>query len=147
MTFSDHSKPTDTVKNLDIQTAAAALMIKVMEADGVVDKLELANVIEILRNQFLMTSDEIIPLLDRASAASNQEKSLETLAGKLCRDWGPKERSQLLDDFWLIAISDNDIDFGERAVIDSIARGLGLGANDIQAARTKAEQKLELNTP
>jgi uncharacterized tellurite resistance protein B-like protein len=141
------NQPGNQVPHQDIRVAAAALMIKVIEADGVVDNLELANMIEILRTQFVMTNDEIRVMIERARQTSNQEKSLEALATTLCSDWGLAERKRLLDDFWLIATADNDIDIGEQAVIESIAAGLKLNSKDILEAHAKAEQVLELKGP
>ena len=129
----------------DIHLAAATLMFKVIESDGDRDQMEVAHMVEILREHFSLSNGEIEELLRAARSAADNTCDLESLTEQLCRHWGRRERNQLLNDFWLIATADETIRKGERLMIDRIARSLQLEADDITRARYRAEQKLELN--
>ncbi len=132
-------------REIDIHLAAAVLMFKVVRADGSTDRMELAHMVNILRSQFSLSTDEIENLILTAQRAVDSNVELEKLTQQLCTHLGARERNQLLNDFWLIATADDSIKQGERTLIDKIARNLELEADDITRARYRAEQKLELN--
>jgi len=133
------------VSSVNIQLAAAILMFEVIKADGDVDKMEVAEMVDILRTQFALESSEIIDLLENVHSSTKQTIELETFTQKLCKHWDKPERVRLLKDFWVIALADNQIDAGERDLIDRIAGLLELAGEEITRARYHAEQKLELN--
>jgi len=131
--------------DVDLHLTAAILMFSVIRADGETDHLELAHMVDILRSRYALSSDEISSLIAAARNASIGDHGLELLAQKLCHHWGPKEREQLLNDFWFLATADQEIRIDERLVIELIASNLQLEADDITRARYQAEQRLELN--
>ena len=127
-----------------IQLAAAILMFEVVKADGHVDRMEMAEMIEILRNHFELTGDEIGTLLEMAGDAGNEDLHLESFGLKIRQSWTADERLQLLKDFWIIAISDRDLDERESDLIQRIADMLELNDKQIELARENAKQRLEL---
>ena len=134
------------VSDISIQLAATILMFEVSRADGDVDSIEVAEMIEILKNQFSLNSDEVVRLISTGRATTSEEIHLETYTSLLCAHWGQKERARLLNDFWLLALSDLEIDQGERELIEKIARLLKLDEDEIERARIHAEHVLELST-
>jgi len=131
--------------DVDLQLTAAILMFSVITSDGDTDHLELAHMVDILRSRYALSSEEISSLVASARQASISDHGLELLAQKLCHHWSPKEREQLLNDFWFLATADREIRIDERLVIELIANNLQLEADDITRARYQAEQRLELN--
>lgn len=131
--------------DVDLHLTAAILMFSVIRADGDTDHLELAHMVDILRSRYALSSEEISSLIASARKASISDHGLELLAQKLCHHWGPREREQLLNDFWFLATADREIRIDERLVIELIANNLQLEADDITRARYQAEQRLELN--
>ncbi len=131
--------------DVDLQLTAAILMFSVITSDGDTDHLELAHMVDILRSRYALSSEEISSLVASAREASISDHGLELLAQKLCQHWSPKEREQLLNDFWFLATADREIRIDERLVIELIANNLQLEADDITRARYQAEQRLELN--
>lgn len=138
-------RPTKKEPAVDVHLAAATLMFKVIESDGETHRMEVAHMVEILKNQFSLSTDEIGNLFESAHKAVKRESGLEKLTQQLCQNLDTRERYQLLNDFWQIATADHKIRQGERAMIDEIANNLELDPEDITRARYKAEQKLELN--
>lgn len=131
--------------DVDLHLIAATLMFAVIRADGDTDHLELAHMVDIMRSRYAHSSEEISSLIASARRASVGDHGLEALAQQLCKHWSPKEREQLLNDFWFLATADREIRIDERLVIELIANNLQLEADDITKARYMAEQRLELN--
>lgn len=128
--------------NLDIQTTAVTLMLKVIEADGHVDELELASLVTILRSKFGLDADEIQILLARAKRMSQRAKSLRALAYSLSVKLSEKDRVRILEFFWQLAAADQRIDDEERVMIDTIVSGFEIPPTEVSRARCNAEQKL-----
>ena len=127
-----------------IQLAAAILMFEVVKADGVVDRMEMAEMIELLQKNFNLSGEDVGTLLEMAGDVSNESSRLDPFTLKIRQNWNADERLQLLKDFWIIAIADRDIDEREIALIEKIADLLDLDDDKIATARLHAEQRLEL---
>lgn len=132
-------------ETVDVKLAAATLMFNVIESDGETHRMEVAHMIDILKSHFCLSSYEISELFESARERSNTGAEVENLTQHLCKNLNPKERKQLLNDFWQIATADKKIHTGERLMIDKIAKKLDLDAKVIVRARYNAEQRLELN--
>jgi len=134
-----------SIDDLHIQLAAAVLMFEVIKADGDIDKMEVAEMVDILRTNFALRSDEIRSLLKSARNATDEELNIESFTKRICDSWGARERTRLLKDFWVIALADNQLDPYECETIDKIAHLLKLDEDEITRARYHAEQKIELD--
>lgn len=132
------------VSDVTIQLAAAILMFEVVKADGDVDTMEVAEMVDILRTQFALKSNEIRKLMEAVHAAGEDEIQLGSFTAKLCKHWGQRERVRLLKDFWVIALADDSLEDNEKSLIDRIAQMLKLDEEEITRARYHAEQKIEL---
>ena len=129
----------------DIQLAAAILMFEVVKSDGHVNRLEMAEVMDVLRTQFSLDGEAIGHLLEVAGDLGNHLIGLDAFTHKLRDNWGADELRRLLKDFWVIAVADRVIDKRETQLIEKIAKSLGLATQDISNARQHAQQKLELS--
>jgi uncharacterized tellurite resistance protein B-like protein len=129
----------------DLQLVAAILMFAVISADGDLDQLEIAHMVDILRSRHALSSNEISSLLQSAKKATLNDQGIEGLTKVLCQQWNEKERTQLLHDFWDLATADDEIKIDERLMIELIANNLDLEEKEITRARFNAEQRLELN--
>lgn len=132
-------------QDVDLHLISAILMFSVIRSDGHTAQMELAQMVDILRSRHALTSEEIGSLLSIARSATIDDKSIEQLSKTLCKHWGQKERTQLLNDFWDLATADEEIRIDERLTIELIANNLELDPADITRARYQAEQRLELN--
>ena len=136
---------TATPSQQDIQLAAAILMFEVVKSDGHVNRLEMAEVMDVLRTQFSLDGEAIGHLLEVAGDLGNHLIGLDAFTHKLRDNWGVDELRRLLKDFWVIAVADRIIDERETQLIEKTATSLGLTAHDISNARQHAQQKLELS--
>ncbi len=141
----NHLKFDQESSNIDLHLVSAMLMFSVIRSDGDTAKIELAHMVDILRSRHALSSEEIGSLLSIARSASIDDNAIAQLSKTLCKHWGPKERAQLLNDFWEIATADEEIKIDERLTIELIANNLELDPEEITRARYSAEQRLELN--
>ena len=134
----------DEKSTISVQLAAAILMYKVGRSDGQLVALEVAEIVDILRAQFGLKSDEIRKVMQSVNQHESSDVELEWFTKKLRDQWGERERVRLLKDFWVIALADEEIDTNERELIDQLAGLLAIDEEEITRARFHAEQKLEL---
>lgn len=127
---------------IDIQLATAVLLFEVVKSDGHVDRVEVIRVIEILRERFSLSGEQVGRLLEMISDDGSQAP-LQSLTDKIREHWGFAERLLLLENFWVIAIADKIIDERETKLINELARLLNLDDNEISAARQQARKRLE----
>ncbi|MBT8114690.1 MAG: TerB family tellurite resistance protein [Arenicella sp.] len=136
----------DGVSDVSIQLAATILMFEVAKAHGPLDSTTVAEMVEILKNQFSLNGDEVSRLLSSVRETSSESINLETYTSLLCKHWGQRERSRLLNDFWVLALTDLELDHKERDLIQRIAELLQLDEDQIDRSRIHAEHVLELST-
>lgn len=133
-------------KVTEVHIAAANIMFAVIKSDGDADRMEIARMVEIMRSEYRLNSEEITNLLDLAERAHSDEQELQAFTDRLCKHWSQGERTKLLNNCWSIATADNEIRGGERSMIAHIAGKLELEEEDVTRANHIAEQRLELNT-
>ena len=131
---------------IDAKIAAAILLVAVVKADGEVNRMEFAEVIDILAKRFNMPLKEVGKLLEEASDSIEMEHDLAEFTLHLRNVWNQEERLNLLRSFWEIAIADDLIDNQERSLIDRLASLLDLPSAEIATARERAEEVLQLRT-
>jgi len=131
-------------QKIDPKIAAAVLLVAVIKADGRVDRMEFAEVIDILGKRFNLDGSEVGLLLESASDSSLVEHDLQQFTLHLRNAWDESERASLLRNFWEIAIADQSIDDRERSLIDHLAKLLDLPPETITNSRVTAEEAMTL---
>ena len=127
---------------IDIQLATAVLLFEIVKSDGHVDRVEVTRVIEILRERFSLSGEQVGRLLEMISDDGTQAP-LQSFTDKIREHWGFEQRLLLLENFWVIAIADKIIDERETKIISDLAQLLNLNDNEISAARQQARKRLE----
>jgi uncharacterized tellurite resistance protein B-like protein len=133
-------------KTFDARVAAAILLVAVVKADGRIERMEFAEVIDILSKQFNLPASEVGHLLEQASDSIGIDRDLNTFTMRLRNAWSEEDRLKLLKNLWGIAIADALIDDRERELIERLAKMLDLKENEIDAAREQAERQLEFKS-
>ena len=132
----------DTGNTADIQLAVAALMLQVVKADHRIDRLEVAEMIETLRDKFQLDGQAVGHLLELAGDVGNYLVHLESLTTRVRDQWNHNERLQLLTKLWGIAAADQQIDIREVTLIEKISLLLGIDEALSLQVRHQAEQAL-----
>ena len=134
-----------TDQDVDLNMAAAAIMFAVIAADDDVDHLELAHLIDLLRSRRGLSDDEIVDIMGAARRAIDNEHEIDSFLLILRQNMNKKDRTQLLDDLWDLALTDQAIHINEQSTIDQFAKALGLDRESVTKTQDMAEQKLEIN--
>ena len=134
-----------TDQDVDLNMAAAAIMFAVIAADDDVDHLELAHLIDLLRSRRGLSDDEIVDIMGAARRAIDNEHEIDSFLLILRQNMDEKDRTQLLDDLWDLALTDQAIHINEQSTIDQFAKALGLDRESVTKTQDMAEQKLEIN--
>lgn len=129
-------------QKLDVKLAAATLMFELVRSDGRIDELEMSNMREILTRQFELTESDFKALFTLAEKNANEAISLYEFTREICDNWDNQKRVQLLENLWLLALSDNVIDPHERHLVRKVAGLLYINEAQIIQSRESAKQIL-----
>ena len=80
-----------------------------------------------------------------ARRAIDNEHEIKSFLLILRQNMDEKDRIQLLDDLWDLALTDQAIHINEQSTIDQFAKALGLDRESVTKTQDMAEQKLEIN--
>ena len=126
----------------DIQLAVAALMLEVVKADHRIDRLEVAEMIDTLRDKFQLDAQAVGHLLELAGDVGNYLVRLDSLTARIRQQWNHNERLQLLKKLWEIAAADQQIDVREVTLIEQVSLLLDIDEVSSLQARHQVEQGL-----
>lgn len=132
-------------EQLDIKLAAATLMFELIRSDGRIDDLELTHMEELLKNLFDLNHEDCESLFKLAETSSREATSLYAFTREICQQWGNEKRLELLENLWLLALSDEVIDPHERHLVRKVASLLYITEDQIIQSREKAKVRLGLH--
>jgi len=132
---SDHQK-------LDVKLAAATLMFELIRSDGRVDEIEKSQMKILLVKQFELTESDLNNLLSLAEKNAKEAISLYQFTREICDSWDNEKRVQLLENLWVLALSDDVIDPHERHLVRKVAGLLYLNESQIIKSRENAKRHL-----
>lgn len=129
----------ESISDEDIQVAAAIFMFEVAKSDGVIDRLEIAQVINTLKRRFDLDGESVGKLIEQASDGRDGNRDLELFSEKLRQYWSHDQRMKLLRNFWEIAFADEVVDQRERDFISKSAMLLDISEADSEEIAKHAE--------
>ena len=128
--------------NSEVQLAIARLMMEVVKVDGRVDRIELITMTEILRHQFELNQQEINDIFAIISGSRADQNALRKLTRTICQTWGNAKRMKLLENLWVVALADHNIDQDENSLVRELAGLLCL--NEMQIFQTQENAKIQM---
>ncbi len=130
-------------QTLDVKLAAATLMFELIRSDGRIDDLETAQMKALLRKQFELSQVASDALFELSEQNAKDAISLYEFTREICDNWDNEKRVKLLENLWLLALSDDVIDPHERHLVRKVAGLLYLNESQIIQSRERAKQRLE----
>ena len=104
-----------------LRLATAALLVEMGRADHYGDGDEAALIMELLREHFVMESEDVGALYEFASEKADQVVSLHELTSLLHRSLDEEERGRLLEMMWRVAYADKRLDPLEDSLVRKVA--------------------------
>ena len=129
-------------QQLDVKLAAATLMFELIRSDGTVEQIELFQMRELLIKQFNLDDDELNSLFQLAERNVKAAISMHAFTREICEHWGNSKRAELLENLWLLALSDDVIDRHERHFVRKVSSLLHLNENELIQCRERAKLRL-----
>ncbi|WP_187968779.1 TerB family tellurite resistance protein [Aquibium microcysteis] len=123
----------------DPRLAAAALMVHVMEADGVEDDAERATLREALTRAYGLTGRELDAFVARAEEEVHQSVDLYAFTSVLKRHLDDQARIEFIGIMWEIVFADGEMSELEDNIVWRIAELIGVDRRDRVLMRQKAD--------
>lgn len=131
----DTSTPLATI---DLEQAAAALMIEVARADESIDHDELKAVANRVALKYQLSEAQVDDIVAAAQDSSEQATSLYEFTQIINKQLSDDEKVALIYDMWLIAWADNTADEHEEYLIRKVADLIYVPHTKYVQARNKA---------
>ena len=121
------------------QKAAAALMVEVVISDSNFDESEKEKILDLLKSQTGLTTQECLALVETAQSEVDLATSLHQFTSHLNKEFGLNEKLDLKHALWQIAYADGRLDKYEEHVIRKISDLLHLRHSEFMQAKLKAK--------
>ena len=119
--FADTADDQDAGHENALRLATAALLVEMGRADHYGDGDDAALIIELLRENFVMESEDVGALYEFATEKADQVVSLYELTSLLHRSLNDEERGRLLEMMWRVAYADKRLDPLEDSLVRKVA--------------------------
>jgi len=123
----------------DPRLAAAALMVHVMEADGVQEDAERATLREALTRAYGLSGRELDAFVARAEEEVHQSVDLYAFTSVLKRHLDEQARIELIGIMWEIVFADGEMSELEDNIVWRVAELIGVDRRDRVLMRQKAD--------
>lgn len=123
----------------DPRLAAAALMVHVMEADGVEDDAERSRVREVLTRAYGLTGRELDEFVAKAEEEVRQSVDLYAFTSVLKRNLDEQARIEFIGIMWEIVFADGEMSELEDNIVWRVAELIGVDRRDRVLMRQKAD--------
>ncbi len=104
-----------------LRLATAALLVEMGRADHYGDGDEATLILELLRENFMLESEDVGALYEFATEKADQVVSLHELTSLLHRSLDEAERIRLLEMMWRVAYADKRLDPLEDSLVRKVA--------------------------
>ncbi len=133
----DHAAPADD----DPRIAAAALLTRVVNADGVRATAETERLRQVLAETYSVTGRELDALLEAGEQADDEAVDLYSFTSVLMRHLDHEARVQFIELMWEIVLADGDIHELEDNTVWRVAELLGIETRDRITARQRVQAR------
>jgi uncharacterized tellurite resistance protein B-like protein len=138
-TLSDESgQELQAISERDLQLAMTVLLVQVLRADLQIKEEELEAVQGALQQILGLERSEATELMRVAAHAARDSEGMRVAMGRLDRHLNHRQRLQLVEWLWRIAMADAEIASQEEYLIRKVSELLGLGTADVLEAKVRA---------
>lgn len=120
-----------------VRLATAVLMVDVALVDSSFDEAEFDRMLDLIKRQFGLGTQEAADLINAANAKADEQVSMQDLTELLNEYLDEKEKARVVQLLWSIAYSDGQLDKYEDSLVLKISNLLGISSR--QAMQLKRE--------
>ena len=133
----------EQIEAIDINHAAAALMVEIMAADQQWDDLEADQIKTLLNAQLGITEQEAEELLNEAKEQQKKANDLYQFTSVINEHYSSNQKYQLLKQLWRVAYVDGQIDRYEEHMIRKLSELLHLAHSQFIRAKIEARSTVD----
>lgn len=123
-----------------LDLAVAKLMVGMMSMDGKMSDQEHSEIVSLLALRFSLSVDDCENLIAKSLHPTHSSLRLNKIVKQIEKEFSEVECINLLEQLWLIAISDGDIDFLEEQYMNRLSALLGVSADALADLKAKIER-------
>jgi len=135
----------EQIEAMDINHAAAALMVEIMAADHQWDDVEEQQIKALLNSQLGIAEAEADEILQEASERQKSAHDLYQFTSVINEHYNNDQKYQLLKQLWLVAFADGQIDRYEEHMIRKLSELLHLAHSQFIRAKIDARSAIDSN--
>ena len=124
------------------QVAAAALLVTVMDADGVRHESEIKRLSELLSSRFGIEGDALKQLIEKGEEAEHSAVGLYQFTSVLVK-LDESERLSLIELIWEVVYADSEVHELEDNLVWRIAELIGVSSRDRMLLKQKVAKAME----
>lgn len=121
----------------EVQLATALLLVEVARADYTEELVEDRAILELLREFFDLSEDEVALLTDKARAAADHAASLQGFTRQLNEELELAEKHRIVEMLWRVAFADEKLSKYEDGLVRKIADLLYVSHSDLIRIRNQ----------
>ena len=126
----------------DFRVAAAALLVHVADADGVMTATERARLLNLLETRFSIDTHEAARLLRAAEKSENEAVDLSRFTSVLKRRLDATGRARMIEMMWEMAYADGTVHEFEDNIVWRVAEMIGVEAYERVMLRLQVAERL-----
>jgi len=126
-----------------LRLATAALLVEMSRADQYSDGDEAGMILQLLREHFVMETEEVSALYECATEKADEVVSLYELTSVLHQSLQEEERLRLLEMMWMVAYADHRLDPLEDSLVRKVADLLYVRNTSLMKIRNRVRATLE----
>ena len=124
------------------QLAAAALLVEAARRDNEFTEGEKDSIKRIVTEHFSLSGEEAADLLALAEERQKVPMGESIFTREVAQGFGPKEKEQVVEMLWEVALGDGNLHRLEAVMIDLLAREVGVSPEQSAAAKERAAARL-----
>ena len=122
-----------------LRVATATLLVEVVRADFVVQQAELLKLRAVLKQQFALSDEELVALMEQAQQGADRLVSIQHITRLLNQHYDHQMKVRVVELMWQLVYADGEKDHYEEHLIRQVAELLYVSHEEFIRARHKAE--------
>ncbi|MBI1174333.1 MAG: TerB family tellurite resistance protein [Sideroxydans sp.] len=121
-----------------LQVAIAVLLIEVMQSDAECAFEEQAAILNILKDRFHLSDEEVVQLTERAQQASREANDFHQFTTLINHELALPEKIQIVEYLWQVVYADGKVSAHENHIMRKLVDLLHISLGDNVAAKERA---------
>lgn len=142
--YSSDTTSSDDNSERKLQLATCALFLEVAQADEHFKRDEREKIMKVMKEMFVLSSEEINELIKQSDEYIQQSVSLYEFTDVINNHFNKDERYEIIKNVWRLILTDEKIHKYEEHFVRTITANFKLEHRDMITAKMEVKEELEL---